>query len=97
MTSTALNDFLGKLKSDTGLREELRVLAGGRSGLPAAEMVSFAATKGYRFTVEDVSGELSDRALEEVAGGVLPGDALFGEALMEDSPTYLAKKPGKKS
>jgi predicted ribosomally synthesized peptide with nif11-like leader len=68
MSNESFKLFLAKIENDTGLRQEIRA-AGGEAGMPVEAVVAFAAAKGYDFKVEDVSNELSDAALENVAGG----------------------------
>lgn len=96
MTAKAFNGFLNKLKADAGLREELQALAEGQKGLRPDDMVNFANAKGYEFRVEEVEGELTERALERVAGGVLDPEAMLG-LILDDYPVgIIAKKPAKK-
>lgn len=71
MGNDALGDFLNKLTSDTGLQRELEALGRGKPEVSPQEVVDFAAAKGYRFSVDDISGELSDESLEAVAGGMM--------------------------
>ena len=68
MSNERFKKFMEKVQSDESLRQELRA-AGGDAGMPIEAVVAFAASKGYEFKVEDVSSELSDTALENVAGG----------------------------
>jgi predicted ribosomally synthesized peptide with nif11-like leader len=68
MSNESFKKFMEKVQSDQSLKQELRA-AGGDAGMPVAAVVAFAAGKGYEFKVEDVSSELSDAALENVAGG----------------------------
>jgi len=68
MSSESYRMFLAKLENDAGLRQELRA-AGFESGMAADAVIGFAAGKGYAFGIEDV-GELTDRQLDAVAGGV---------------------------
>lgn len=59
-------------------------------------MVNFANARGYEFGVEEVRGELTERALERVAGGVLNPEAMLGLILDEYPVGVIAKKPAKK-
>jgi predicted ribosomally synthesized peptide with nif11-like leader len=70
MSKDAFEEFLKKVKEDTGLQKELRARFGDpAAGVPAGELAKFAAGKGYTFTVEDVSGRLNDEQLGAVSGG----------------------------
>lgn len=68
MSSESFKKFMEKVRSDEGLKTELRA-AGSAAGMPVEAMVAFAAGKGYDFKVEDVSSELTDKQLDAVAGG----------------------------
>ena len=68
MSNESFKTFLAKVQHDENLRNELRA-AGGEAGMPIDAVVAFAAGKGYEFKVEDISGELTDANLDNVAGG----------------------------
>lgn len=81
MSQQAFTDFMTTLSSDAALAEAFGAAignAGGAAGFDAA--AAFAASKGFDVTPADVEafylsrtvgeeGELSDDALESVAGG----------------------------
>jgi len=72
MSKQTFDDFMTKLQQDADLQRELKGRFGKpEEGIPAAELEAFAADKGYRFDVSDVSTELSDEQLGAVAGGLL--------------------------
>jgi len=70
MSREAFGAFMKKVDEDAGLRQELQGLA-GEQGVPVAAMAELGRSKGFQFSVEDVSGstELSDEDLESVSGG----------------------------
>lgn len=70
MSSESFKKFMSKMQDDEGLRQQFRA-AGGEAGMPVEAMVDFAAGKGYEFKVEDVSGGLTDKQLDAVAGGAI--------------------------
>jgi predicted ribosomally synthesized peptide with nif11-like leader len=72
MSNESFKAFMTKVAADPGLREQLRA-AGGEAGLSSQALADFAKGQGYAFTAEDVTGELSDKDLEGVAGGILIG------------------------
>lgn len=72
MSNESFKAFMTKVVEDPGLREQLRA-AGGDAGVSAQALADFAKGHGYSFTAEDVTGELSDKDLEGVAGGILIG------------------------
>lgn len=69
MSNASFKAFMAKVDQDAGLRETLRA-AGGDSGLPLQAVAEIAAGQGYSFTAADVTGELSERQLDGVAGGL---------------------------
>lgn len=70
MSSDSFEDFLKRLQEDAGLQKELRAKFGeGADKIPIRQLAEFAAGKGYRFTVEEPSSELSDGQLDAVSGG----------------------------
>ena len=70
MSKQSFEEFIAKLGEDSALRAEARTLASDEGGVPLSALAEFAAGKGYRFSVEDVSSELSDEQLDTVAGGL---------------------------
>lgn len=90
MSGEAFKAFVAKVAEDQGLRDKLRA-AGGDVGMSAQALADFAKGNGYTFTAEDVTGELSDRQLEGVAGGILIGlnQPALGDKL---SPSALGHK-----
>ena len=76
MSSDAFNGFKARVQSDAGLQQELRD-RGSDTGMSVDALVAFAATKGYAFKVEDVSGELSEHDLSAVAGGTVPPEPVL--------------------
>jgi predicted ribosomally synthesized peptide with nif11-like leader len=72
MTRQVFQKFMAKVAEDAGLRREVEALKKGEQGVPVAELAALAARKGYSFSVEDVSTELSEEELAGVAGGLLP-------------------------
>jgi predicted ribosomally synthesized peptide with nif11-like leader len=70
MSKEAFEEFLKKVKEDAALQKELRAKFGDpAAGVPAGELAKFAASKGYTFKVEELSGRLSDDQLGAVSGG----------------------------
>ena len=70
MSEQSFQEFLKKLQQDTGLQNELRSRFGDpAAGIPIKELAQFASGKGYKFTVEELSGRLSDDQLDAVSGG----------------------------
>jgi predicted ribosomally synthesized peptide with nif11-like leader len=68
MGNNSFKMFLAKIQNDESMKQELRA-ASGETTMPVEALIAFAAGKGYEFKVEDVSSELSDAALDNVAGG----------------------------
>ena len=65
----AMQDFLKKAQEDPTLQKELHAKFGDpKTGIPAKDLAAFAAGKGYRFSVEELEGELGDE-LGAVSGG----------------------------
>lgn len=71
MTIESFQAFMARLAEDQSLRDELR--SRGPSGLTFEELAAAATERGFSFTAADVTGsadgELSEDALEKVAGG----------------------------
>jgi len=72
MTKQVFQQFMAKVAQDEGLRREVEALKKDEKGVPVSELTALAARKGYSFSVEDVSTELSEEELAGVAGGLLP-------------------------
>ena len=66
MSEEQLKTFLEKVKSDTSLREKLKVAQSPE------DFVGIAKDHGHDFGTEHIS-ELSEEELESVAGGTCPG------------------------
>ena len=85
MSSDSFEDFLKKLREDAGLQKELHTKFGESADrIPIEKLAEFAAGKGYKFTVEEASGRLSDDQLDTVSGGV------YSKVDLE----YKPQKPG---
>ena len=70
MSHDALDEFVSKLNTDETLRAALGERFGDLSGgVPADDLIAFAGEQGYSFTVDEAQEELSEDALEGVAGG----------------------------
>ena len=70
MSKDSFQEFLKKVQQDAILQKELRDRFGDpAAGIPVQELADFAAGKGYKFTVEEISGRLSDQQLDAVSGG----------------------------
>jgi predicted ribosomally synthesized peptide with nif11-like leader len=70
MSEQSFQEFVKKLQQDAGLQKELRNRFGDpAAGIPIQQLAEFAAGKGYKFTVEELSGRLSDKQLDAVSGG----------------------------
>lgn len=92
MSNQSFEAFLRKVQEDETLNQELRAALGDPAeGIPAADLARFAAEKGYTFDLTEVSGELSDEDLENVAGGTTAFTSSFGSlALKFYSPSSLS-------
>lgn len=69
MSQADFQKFMNSVQSDEAVRAALAERAGGGGSIPADELISLAGDHGYSFTVEEAQTELSDSALEGVAGG----------------------------
>jgi predicted ribosomally synthesized peptide with nif11-like leader len=70
MSRDSFEDFLKRLREDAGLQKELRTRFGEAAArIPMQQLAEFAAGKGYKFNVEELSGRLSDDQLDAVSGG----------------------------
>ena len=71
MSRTDFARFTADLNADEAFQDAFRDRFGDKgSEIPARELIAFAGERGYTFSLEDASDELSDTELEEVAGGV---------------------------
>ncbi len=99
MSTENLNSFRLALANDVSLQAALRVASGVTEGnaVPVEAVLRFAAAKGYDITAADLESmeeELSDEALERVAGGVgglsgrnVPAASRRGEWILLESPS----------
>ncbi len=69
MSRESFEAFVSKLQQDESLQKEFREQLGAPESASAEDLQKFAASKGYQFKVEDVTGQLSDKQLDAVAGG----------------------------
>ena len=69
MSQDDFKRFLSQANDDAALRNALFERFGSDTDVPAEQVIAFANENGYAFTVEEVQDELSDEALEGVAGG----------------------------
>lgn len=77
MSKKDLERFMARLQDDAGLGRELQQrLDSSETSMSAADLIDFAAGKGYRFDASDTSSELNDEQLDAVAGGMKPRDTL---------------------
>jgi predicted ribosomally synthesized peptide with nif11-like leader len=68
---SSMQDFLKKAYEDPALQKELRAKLGDpAAGIPAQDLAAFAAGKGYKFSVDELKGDLSDDQLGSVSGGL---------------------------
>jgi predicted ribosomally synthesized peptide with nif11-like leader len=79
MSRQSFEAFMGALQKDASLLKELRERVGDPAqGVKPEDLNQFAAARGYDFRVEEIKGELSDKQLDTVAGGVLGSIATMG-------------------
>jgi len=69
MSTTNLKEFMAKVASDEKLRSAFSDRFEKGKEIPADDLIAFAGEQGYSFTVEEAEQELSEEALEGVAGG----------------------------
>ena len=81
MSTRAIDEFFARADSDAALQEELRVVLQGHEETPVGELTALAKKHGFDFSVKELhealerarelglGGELTERELEEVAGG----------------------------
>ena len=78
MNQDTITGFWAKTSDEGALRTEFDALMGGAESVPAAEIVTLGAKHGFAFTLDELKvsmmsaagAELSDKELEEVAGGL---------------------------
>ena len=71
MSGDSFQAFLTKLEQDLDLQAELRSrFKNPELGISGKELVEFAAGKGYKFSVQELQGELTGEQLDAVSGGV---------------------------
>ncbi|MEQ8660307.1 MAG: Nif11-like leader peptide family RiPP precursor [Gammaproteobacteria bacterium] len=92
MDQHSFEAFMRKVQEDDALAQELRAKLGDPAeGIAAADLERFAAEKGYRFDLDEISGELSDEDLEAVAGGAGTFSSTIGTlSLKFYSPSSLS-------
>ena len=83
MSQETLNSFIAKVQTDRGLQEQMKVAA------DAEAVMGIAKTAGFDITAADLIrlqanaiAELSDEALEGVAGGALPWGKILGGTVL---------------
>ena len=71
MSRQSFEAFMGALKKDPALQQELREKIGDPAqGVKSGDLDQFASARGYDFKVEEIKGELSEKQLDAVAGGL---------------------------
>jgi hypothetical protein len=70
MTREAQEKFFRDLSDDEQMQQELQQRYGTDDGVPSEDVERFAAEKGYEFSFEEESGELSEAELEGATGGL---------------------------
>lgn len=87
MSRQSFEAFMGALQKDESLQKELREKIGDPAqGVKTEDLNQFAAARGYDFKVEEIQGELSEKQLDGVAGGLtLSSTSLGGAAYKLDS------------
>jgi len=86
MSRQSFEAFMGTLKKDESLQKELREKLGDPAqGVSAEGLNQFAAGKGYDFKVEEIQGELSEKQLNTVAGGIEISSLSFSAQKVESS------------
>jgi predicted ribosomally synthesized peptide with nif11-like leader len=90
MSQKSFSDFVKNVNTDKSLGDALRERFGDVSQqIPAEELIGFAGEHGYDFNVEEAGEELSEGALEGVAGGV---DSLMNtEGVLSSYKVTLSK------
>ena len=86
MSRQSFEAFMSTLQKDGSLQKELREQLGDPAqGVSAEGLNQFAAGKGYDFKVEEIRGELSEKQLDTVAGGLLSSSPSFSTLKIESS------------
>ena len=71
MSQDNFAEFVSKLNTDEALRTALQARFGDLSkDIPSEQLIDFASAQGYSFSVEEAEEQLSEDALEGVAGGL---------------------------
>ena len=70
MSNKGLGRFIDQINSDENLQRALEERFDDLGKVPADELAAFATEHGYAFNVEETTQELSEAALEQVAGGL---------------------------
>jgi predicted ribosomally synthesized peptide with nif11-like leader len=86
MSQADFQKFIQSVQSDEALQAALADKLKGGQSIPADDLIALADQHGYSFTVDEAQDELSDAALEGVAGGTtsyfLKIDGIDGESLL---------------
>jgi len=69
MSQADFKEFITKVNTDETLRSALQDRFDTGTEIPAEDLIAFAGQKGYSFSVDEAEEELTDEALEGVAGG----------------------------
>jgi len=86
MSRQSFEAFMGTLMKDESLRNELREKLGDPAqGVSAEGLNQFAAGKGYDFKVEEIRGELNEKQLDTVAGGIEISSLSFSTLKIDSS------------
>lgn len=74
MSTESFAEFTRSINTDEALRTAMTERFGTGQNIPADDFIAFAGEHGYEFSVEEASDQLSDAALEGVAGGIGIGE-----------------------
>ncbi len=69
MASEAFKQFIARPQHDDSLKRELEA-KDSQVGKAIAAIIQFAESKGYAITAEDIRGQLTERELDAVVGGL---------------------------
>ena len=90
MSGRSFADFTASINTDDALRTALTERFGDLSqDIAADELIDFAGKHGYTFSVEEAENQLSEEALEGVAGGLSIGVGELSNNFEEIKVTYL--------
>ena len=81
MSEEQLKAFLEKVKSDTELQDKLKAAASPEAGLEIAKEAGFSITSEDIQTMQSATGEVSDKELEEAAGGTILVGGIMASAI----------------